>query len=374
MLGWLLESLRDDKETSKGGGGGRARIRLGKTGPRGRIYAKAQTAKGRAKVVVKSKFVRAGRGSARHIGAHLKYIEERERGEDEKERDFFNRDKNGIEREEVEKAMIENRGEKVAMHKLILSPGDNSVDVREYARDSMEALEARLGYSLNWYGVVHENTDHHHAHIVIAGKVPEQERFDRFVERADDMTWKHERKEIRDLLGDELYYWTPALDRIEEREQMRQLGERERIAERDLDVVTKSTRSPEEVMRESEMEKYERKMYGQDVVLDRDDFRELRAAGDDYVWRERATDRSIERAVETEFGTVRSDERDFAQDRFPDEPIFDSTHSSWSDIEHDLDIDVERDRGDAGHAEHESSFSDISIDAPDAEPRKSEDT
>ena len=76
MLGWLIGLLEKDRRTSSrgggGGGGGRARIRLGNTGPRGRIYATATTPRMRS-CVVKSKFVRATGDSARHIAAHLKY-------------------------------------------------------------------------------------------------------------------------------------------------------------------------------------------------------------------------------------------------------------------------------------------------------------
>jgi hypothetical protein len=39
----------------------------------------------------------------------------------------------------------------------------------------MKALEERLGHKLDWYATTHENTDHHHAHVVIAGKIPDRE-------------------------------------------------------------------------------------------------------------------------------------------------------------------------------------------------------
>lgn len=58
--------------------------------------------------------------------------------------------------------MLENRGQNAAMHKLILSPGDNSIDLKDYTRDCMDQLEKRLGHKLDWYGVTHENTDHNH--------------------------------------------------------------------------------------------------------------------------------------------------------------------------------------------------------------------
>src|ERR1700677_1054729 len=98
------------------------------------------------------------------------------------------------------------------MHRLMLSPGDNQVDIREYARESMEALEERLGHKLDWYATVHENTEHHHAHVVIAGKVPGFERqIERREEREDaefydrlvkeELGWGNEKRELEILLG-----------------------------------------------------------------------------------------------------------------------------------------------------------------------------
>ena len=112
MLGKMFERDRDQNRNG-GGGGGRARIRFGRTGPRGRMYSTQGATRIRSSVV-KSSFVRRSGDSVRHIRAHLKYIQEREKGEreTEKDREFFNRDREGIERSEVEKAMIEKQGDK----------------------------------------------------------------------------------------------------------------------------------------------------------------------------------------------------------------------------------------------------------------------
>src|SRR5262249_17095429 len=144
--------------------------------------------------VVKSKFVRAGKDSARHIGAHLKYIQDRELGEQERKREFFDRSHDKIEREDVQQHLLDHRGQRVAMHKMILSPGDNSIDIQEYTRESMDALEDRLGHRLDWFAVIHENTEHHHAHVVIAGQVPDRQLdFDRT---------EHDERESARGLGD----------------------------------------------------------------------------------------------------------------------------------------------------------------------------
>ena len=75
--------LDESRKKQGGGGGGKPRIRFGRTGPRGRAYAKP--AKGQV-AVVKSKFIKAGNGARPAIRGHLTYIQERERGENEQER------------------------------------------------------------------------------------------------------------------------------------------------------------------------------------------------------------------------------------------------------------------------------------------------
>lgn len=329
ILGWLLDDIKRDRP---GGGGGRPHIRLGRVGPRGRMYSNAKPTAGRSTCVVKAKFVAAGKDSGRHIGAHLRYIEERERGEKEKERDFFDRDRNGIERKEVEKAMLENRGERVAMHKLILSPGDNGVDVRDYTRDSMTALEERLGHRLDWYAVIHENTDHHHAHVVIAGKVPDRER-------------EMERTEARE----EAQWLDRILDRLEQEDrQMVRTLRGEEVDPRDRDVVPEREYSVEEVKTNKFLDKYEREMMAResaqergDVYLDRNDLKELRSAGNDYVHRDRSLDRAWERAYEREFG------RDLEHDRTRDREL-NLERSAWSDISRHFEGDREQQEIDRG--------------------------
>ena len=74
MLGWAIGHI--EKERKGGGGGGKPRIRLGKTGPRGRMYAPT---KGTV-AIAKSKFIKAGKGARAGIREHLRYIQERERG------------------------------------------------------------------------------------------------------------------------------------------------------------------------------------------------------------------------------------------------------------------------------------------------------
>lgn len=308
--------LDENRKRGGGGGGGRARIRLGATGPRGRLHSTARPGGGGA--VVKSKFVKAGAGARAAIREHLKYIQERERGPGEPEREFFDRGRSGIERREVYGAMYENRGERAAMHTVILSPGDNKVNVMDYTRESMEALEERLGHKLDWYAVVHENTDHHHAHVVIAGKIPDYVReMERgaFTSRASrkmpDLQWEKEESELRELLGSR-YDERAEADPREERRMEREFGygmEREEVDARDRDVIPDKVRYPEELKAEKVLDRYEWRMEAPerarsrgDVYLDRNDLNELRSAGNDYLTRERSLDRELALSMEREMG------------------------------------------------------------------------
>lgn len=362
MLGWLISSLeRENRSSGGGGGGGKPRIRFGNTGPRGRQYAKTTTSKTQT-CVVKARYVRASSDSGRHISAHVLYIEEREKGEKERDREFFDRDREGIEGREVEQAMLENQGDRTAMHKLILSPGDNEVDLREYTRDSLGALEGRLGHKLDWYAVIHENTNHHHAHVVIAGKVP---GFEREVERNEakeseregketsdrEFSWKNQERDMKELLGDrydEKAITDPREDRQAERSLWTEKGEREPIDSSLKDLLVDNMRSPAELKTERMLDKYEREMALResahdrgDVYLDRHDLKELRSAGNDYIHRERSLEYSLEHAYEREFG--REFSRDLERGNEKSREL-DFQQSQWTDISRMFDQGQEQER------------------------------
>src|SRR5215831_1280654 len=56
------------------------------------------------------------------------------------------------------------------LFKIIISPEDGArADFERTANDMMAALEAELGSKLQWAGVVHRNTDHSHAHLIVRG-------------------------------------------------------------------------------------------------------------------------------------------------------------------------------------------------------------
>ncbi len=319
-----------------GGGGGKVKIALGRTGPRGRVYAAAP--KGTT-VIAKSKYIRAGNGARAGIYGHLRYIQERERGEGEPERKFFDREKEGIERKDVYDAMMAGRGGKAAMHTLILSPGDNTVDLADYTRASMKSLEERLGHELDWYATTHENTDHNHAHVVIAGKKPgreqeyeRQERVSRAIDRNAKGAWSGEQKDLKEVLGhlyDEKATTDPREDRLEDGK-FSGGEDREPTDPRVKDLIGDTTRSVAELKTEKMLDRFERRQAAaeagkqrSDLYLDKNDLKELRDAGNDYMARERSLDREIDRSLEKEMGRDmlsldRDREREHGHERLDD--------------------------------------------------------
>lgn len=342
MLGWMLDEA---KRSGSGGAGGKPRIRFGNTGPRGRRYSTAAVKPKGGTCVVKSKYVKAGSDARRHISAHIRYIEERERGEGEEPRKFFDREHEGIERREVTKAMLENQGERAAMHKLILSPGDNRVDLVDYTRESMEALEERLGHKLDWYAVIHENTDHHHAHVVIAGKKPDREReIEKREAREESEEWKRlVDNQFGQDRGDWLAEWLEKEHDPDWIKEMADRADREEIDPVVRDLLPQDGMSAESFKINRMLDKIEREMAERearqergDVYIDRGDLAELRHAGNDYLERERSFDREFERQYEREFERpyepTRGDEREMHE-------------RDWEEIKPMFDREQEPDRG-----------------------------
>ena len=55
--------------------------------------------------------------------------------------------------------------------KIILSPEDASVDFQRTAAEMVARIEQHTGAPVEWGGVVHRNTDHPHAHIIVRGRL-----------------------------------------------------------------------------------------------------------------------------------------------------------------------------------------------------------
>lgn len=59
----------------------------------------------------------------------------------------------------------------VRMFKIIISPEDGATaDFSTASLDMIRALEQRTGEKLEWAGIVHRNTEHPHAHIILRGR------------------------------------------------------------------------------------------------------------------------------------------------------------------------------------------------------------
>lgn len=103
--------------------------------------------------------------------AHLKYIQHRP-GEDREKggREFFDETGEKLDSKDFRKALREMKDAKVVAHKITLAPEINPADKRQFTREVMEQLGKEKGLDLQWKAVEHNNTDHHHIHVVVLGK------------------------------------------------------------------------------------------------------------------------------------------------------------------------------------------------------------
>lgn len=103
--------------------------------------------------------------------AHLKYIQHRP-GEDRGDggREIFGEADDDLSAKRLRKAVKEMRDSKVVVHKLTLAPEINPQDKKAFTREVMQKLGSEKGLDLQWMAVEHNNTAHHHIHVVILGK------------------------------------------------------------------------------------------------------------------------------------------------------------------------------------------------------------
>ncbi len=121
------------------------------------------------RAVVKWSYIKGARGLA-HAKAQVNYIqyragEDRERGP----RMFLNADSTSITGALIKARLDELEQRGVQIHKIMLSPGLNGVDMIEYAREMMDKLSRSKGLDLDWYAVKHGNTNHLHSHLIVMG-------------------------------------------------------------------------------------------------------------------------------------------------------------------------------------------------------------
>lgn len=128
-------------------------------------------------MIAKGRFVKGGAANsasaAGHLNSHLKYLEHRSRDGMERfeDRSIFSREDDDVERRAAVNDVMEHTSHSVSYHKIVLSPGDDEPvqNWREWTREVMADLEDEQGKDLHWYAVVHQNTEHPHVHVVVAG-------------------------------------------------------------------------------------------------------------------------------------------------------------------------------------------------------------
>lgn len=127
-------------------------------------------------IVVRHSYIgrRGSGGRVKAIGkalAHVKYIQHRPgRDREEGGRELFSDSEDRVRGAEIREEIREVGNQKVVVHKLTLAPEINPEDKKAFTREVMDQLGQAKGLDLKWYAVAHDNTDHHHVHVVVMGK------------------------------------------------------------------------------------------------------------------------------------------------------------------------------------------------------------
>ncbi len=115
----------------------------------------------------------SGTSVAGQVYDALRYMQTRplDNGERPEDRHFFGPERDGGSWREARVEIMDHATEQVAFHRLILSPGPDQpvADMREWTRMVLDDLADTLGQQLHWVAVIHRNTDHPHAHVLVAG-------------------------------------------------------------------------------------------------------------------------------------------------------------------------------------------------------------
>jgi hypothetical protein len=102
--------------------------------------------------------------------AHGCYIE---RESAKKDRESQGEEKLGVAKERSLGAVAgdwQKAGDK-RLFKIVISPEDQKTDFGQTALDLIACIESHVDGQVEWGGVIHRNTDHPHAHIVVRGKL-----------------------------------------------------------------------------------------------------------------------------------------------------------------------------------------------------------
>ncbi len=116
--------------------------------------------------------IKALRASA--IGSalkHIKYIQFRAgKDKEEKRREVFTDREDSADAKALRDIVSLYKGRGVVIHKLTLAPEVSPNNPEEFTREVMSQLGAEKGLNLQWWAVVHSNTDHRHIHVVVLPK------------------------------------------------------------------------------------------------------------------------------------------------------------------------------------------------------------
>jgi len=114
-----------------------------------------------------------GKSAAGQAYDALRYMQMRALGENERPEDrrYFGAVGEGGSWQDARGIIMDHATARVAFHRIIMSPGPGQevADMREWTRMVMDELSDTLGQELHWVAVVHRNTEHAHAHVLLAG-------------------------------------------------------------------------------------------------------------------------------------------------------------------------------------------------------------
>jgi len=134
--------------------------------------------------IVKHSYLKSGPGAFGRARAHVNYIHFRSRPDRVPgQTSFFDSHNDSVSGRTVQQSIKDAPQSGVLIHKLILSPGSNDIDIQTYTRKIIDEIGHAKALDLVWYAQQHTNTDHVHAHVIIMGK-DRQGRSVRF-DRAD---------------------------------------------------------------------------------------------------------------------------------------------------------------------------------------------
>ncbi len=121
--------------------------------------------------IVKHSYLRTGPGALGRARAHVNYIHFRSRPDRVPgQTAFFNAHNNSVSGRTVQQAIMAAPKSGVLIHKFVLAPGSNDIDIQEYTRKLIDEIGHAKALDLEWFARVHTNTDYVHAHVIIMGK------------------------------------------------------------------------------------------------------------------------------------------------------------------------------------------------------------